>query len=197
MVLEYDGTENSKKVIIGVYQEYKEQLQSLQRAHLEYMCSLRSSTSNSDTIREGEDWLNDVICSFRKVNEEVREIIYGGTGNEISSETKCGLKLERMRLPSFNGNIRDYPKFKSDFDKYVMPKLNPKDIPFVLKSCFTGKAYELIKNVEDDVTSIWQWINDKYGRPSKIMDEVLFDILTLFHSGGGLYNPPRFFPSIF
>ena len=70
MVLEYDGTENSKKVMIGVYQEYKEQLQSLQRAHLEYMCSLRSS-------KEGDDWLNDVICSLRKINKEVREIIYG------------------------------------------------------------------------------------------------------------------------
>ena len=41
MVLEYDGTENSKKVIMGVYHENKVQLQSLQRAHLEYMSSLR------------------------------------------------------------------------------------------------------------------------------------------------------------
>ena len=81
MVLEYDGTENSKKVIMGVYHEYKEQLQSLQRAHLEYMCSLRLSTNNSDTLSEGDDWFNDIICSFRKINEEVREIIYGGTEN--------------------------------------------------------------------------------------------------------------------
>ena len=175
MVLEYYGTENSKKVMIGVYQEYKEQLQSLQRAHLEYMCSLRSSTNNSDTLKEGDDWLNDVICSLRKIKKEVQEIIYGKNGNEISSKTKCGLKLEMMRLPSFNGNIQDYPKFKSDFDEYVMPKSDPKDI--VLKSCFTGKAYELIKNVEDDVKSIWQRINNKYRRPSKIVDEVLFDIL--------------------
>ena len=75
MVLEYDGTENSKKVIMGVYHENKVQLQSLQRAHLEYMSSLRWSTNNSDTLREGDDWFNDVVCSFRKINEEVREII--------------------------------------------------------------------------------------------------------------------------
>ena len=42
-----------------------------------------------------------------------------------------------------------------------------------MKSCFTGKAYQSIKNVEDDVRSIWQRINDKYGRPSKIMDDIL------------------------
>lgn len=177
MVLDFDGTDNSKKVMIGIYNEYKQQLKSLQNAQIEYMCGLRSSTNSDDLIREGESWLDEVLCSFRKINEEVRKIIYGGHGQEISSESKCRLKLEKMRLPSFNGNIRDYPRFRSDFDNYVLPKVDPKDVPFVLKNCFTGQAYEVIKNVEDNVEVIWQRINEKYGRPSSIVDEVLFEIL--------------------
>ena len=177
MVLEYDDTENNKNVIMGIYHEYKQQFQSLQNVHINYMCSLRSSTDNDDIVREGEDWLDDVICSSRKVTEDVRKIIYGGNGPNISSETKSELKLEKMRLPSFDGSIRDYPRFKSDFENYVLPKLNPKDTPFVLKNCFVGQAYNVIKNVEDDTEVIWQRINEKYGRPSQIVDEVLFDIL--------------------
>ena len=177
MVLEYDGLDSSKRVIIGVYHEYKQQLRSLQKAHVEYMYTLRSSTNNDDIVMEGESWLDDVLCGVRKIHEKVWEIIYGGSEPESRSNIKCGLKLEKMRLPSFNGNIRDYPKFRSDFDNYVMPKLEPKDIPFVLKSCFIGQAYETIKNVEDDVDVIWQRIDEKYGRPSKVVDEVLFDIL--------------------
>ena len=139
MVLDFDGTDNSKKVMIGIYNEYKQQLKSLQNAQIEYMCGLRSSTNSDDLIREGESWLDEVLCGFRKIIEEVRKIIYGGHGQEISSESKCRLKLEKMRLPSFNGNIRDYPRFRSDFDNYVLPKVDPKDVPFVLKDCFTGQ----------------------------------------------------------
>ena len=118
-----------------------------------------------------------MICSSRKINKEVRKNFFGGNVLNTSSDTKCGLKLERMRLQSFGGNIQDFPKFKSDFENYIMPKLNPSNIPFVLKNCFVGQAYEVIKNVEDDTEVIWQRINEKYGRPSQIVDEVLFDIL--------------------
>ena len=41
LVLEYDDTENSKTIIMGVYHEYQQQFKALQNVHIKYMCSLR------------------------------------------------------------------------------------------------------------------------------------------------------------
>ena len=174
MISKYDCTNNSNAIIEGTYREYKEQRQQLQRTHIEYLSALKSSTEDNVFISVEEDWLTNVLCNFKQLDEDIRTVIYGR--KESDTEQYCGLKLEKISLPSFNGNIRDYPKFRSDFNNYVLPRLHEKDVPYVLKNCLVGKAHELIKNVEEDAKVIWQRIEDKYGRPSKIVDEVIFDI---------------------
>ena len=32
---------------------------------------------------------------------------------------RCNLQLQKIPMPSFSGNIRDYPRFKSDLMKYM------------------------------------------------------------------------------
>ena len=45
--------------------------------------------------------------------------------NEMSAD--LGIRLEHMKMPVFDGDIRDYPGFKSDFFKQVVPEMKSKD----------------------------------------------------------------------
>ena len=178
MISKYDRTNKSREIINGTYIEYKEHRQRVQNSHLEYLSVLKSATDDTDLVKVEEEWLNNLLSGFNELDNDIRTIIYSGIrqGTISNSEIKCGLKLEKISLPSFNGQIRDYPKFRYDFDNYVLPKLDDNDVPYVLKNCLVGEAHDLVKNVEDNTGVIWNQIEEKYGRPFKVVDEVIVDI---------------------
>ena len=65
-----------------------------------------------------------------------------------SFKREGGIKLERMKMPNFNGTIREYPRFKSDFLKQVMPEIGSKDkAAYALKSCLSAQPYTKVQNV--------------------------------------------------
>ena len=67
------------------------------------------------------------------------------------------LKLERMRLPSFDGDIHDYPRFKSDFQRQVLPGLEkPQTAAYVLKFCLSKSPFDIIRNVDDNLDEMWK-----------------------------------------
>ena len=73
-----------------------------------------------------------------------------------------------MKLPKFDGDIRNYPWFKFDFKKYVEPSVAG-DCCYVLKSCLTGKLLQdLIRSVDDDIKMMWERLGERFGRASKL-----------------------------
>lgn len=70
-----------------------------------------------------------------------------------------GLQLERIKMPPFDGDIRDYPRFRAYFTQQVLPSI-PGEKP---------TAY-------DDISEMWHRLDDKCGKPSKIVDVVIHDI---------------------
>ena len=84
------------------------------------------------------------------------------------------MKLERMKLPTFDGIIREYPRFKADFQKHVMPTLKSGEYAsYVLKSCLSKDPLEVVKNVDDDIDQIWDRLESKYGRSSLLIAELI------------------------
>ena len=65
----------------------------------------------------------------------------GALKSKLTEGTKTAglqLKLERMKMPTFNGEIREYPRFKADFQKHVMPMINSDEsAAYILKSCLS------------------------------------------------------------
>ena len=77
----------------------------------------------------------------------------------------------------FNGNIRDYPHFKTDFIKLVQAQIhNQEAAAYILKSCLTEIAYNLVKNVDDNLDEMWKQLDDRYGRTSKLTESITYDI---------------------
>ena len=98
--------------------------------------------------------------------------------NEMSAGQD--IRLEHMKMPVFDGDIRDYPRFKSDFLKQVVPEMKSKDsMAYVLRSCLTKIPLDIVKNLDNDLDEMWKRLYEKYGKPSKLADVVMYDIKKL------------------
>ena len=154
----------STETVIKAYQEdVKTQLLKLRSSQREVV--MRGAETDIDVL-EGE-FAKMVIEVGRRV-EEMR--------NTKETKGKCQMKLDRVKLPSFSGAIREYPRFKKDFESQVEPNIERDAIPYVLKSCLSGEALEVVKNVDDDAVKMWERLKEKYGRPSKVTDAIMFEI---------------------
>ena len=78
-------------------------------------------------------------------------------------------------MPSFNGTIRDYPQFKQDFQKQVMPTLDKNSACYIciLRSCLEKEPAETVKGVDDDIKEMWKRLGEKYGDPAKLTDAII------------------------
>ena len=101
---------------------------------------------------------------------------------EQSMKPTADFQLQKIPLPSFNGNMRDYPKFKDDFLKYVQPRIGDNEAGvYVLTSCLKGDALDQVKNVDDDAEKVWKCLDEKYGDPCRLADEVMNEIKRASH----------------
>ena len=84
-------------------------------------------------------------------------------------------------MPKFDGNIRDYPRFKADFTRQVLPeyKNDMHTAAYTLKSCLSKGPLNLVRNVDDDLTEMWNRLDKKYGKASKLTDAIMNDIKKL------------------
>ena len=90
---------------------------------------------------EIETWYQGRLESFNKISIEI-DIYCDGqhkiTNTTVSTSKPIGIRLERIKFDIFNGNIRNYPIFKSEFMKHIKPLHHPHEEAVVLKSYITS-----------------------------------------------------------
>ena len=79
-------------------------------------------------------------------------------------------------MEKFDGDIRKYPKFKKQFERYVKPLCSESQLPFVLKSHLDEKVKEEVDNADDDMSTLWCRLDKRYGNCGKLIDTILSDI---------------------
>jgi len=98
--------------------------------------------------------------------------------NKDQDKSNSGLKLDRMRMPTFNGNIRDYPRFKSDFVKQVQPQTKGNDMTaYALKSCLSDAPYEIVRNVDDDLNEMWRRLDESMNVENELSNTTVISLL--------------------
>jgi hypothetical protein len=80
-----------------------------------------------------------------------------------AAEKKGGVKLERLKLEKFDGNLRKYPAFKDSCKKYIEPMCPKSQLAFMLRSHLEEPVKEEVANIEDDHTLLWNRLDAKYG----------------------------------
>ena len=88
------------------------------------------------------------------------------------------IKFNRMNLPTFDGDIREYAKFKHQYNKIVKPAMKSRDEQiYILKNeCLKKEAEEHVRNVDEDLEEIWKRLEDRFGRPELAARAFLTDL---------------------
>ena len=139
--------------------------------------------TSCDNIESVIGRLDELQGKYIRVNIQVRQKIGAQKKDVIDSyDPSCNsrIKLEPMKMPTFNGQIREYPRFRRDFEMQVIPSVKSADsAAYILKSCLFEEPHDIVKSVDDDVRETWNRLDERYGRSSKLADAVMFDIKQL------------------
>ena len=140
--------------------------------------SIHSSTGVTD---ESFQKVKNYLSQFNHINIQAGKFI----GNRADALTEplsnkkqeSIFKVEKMKLPQFDGDIRSFPRFISDIRKFILPNIsNHESASYVLRSCLSGVALEAVKSIDDNLEQMLERLNDKFGRPSKLADVIMNDI---------------------
>ena len=128
----------------------------------------------SAEIKSETGWIGNLQLNFIEVRKTVgaflqkQESLLTTLSSSIGISNN-GIKLERMRMPMFNGNIREHLLFTTDFIKQVQSQIEKQERePYTLKSCLIDIPYDFVKNVDNDLEEMWKRLDDRYGRTSKL-----------------------------
>ena len=101
------------------------------------------------------------------------------TSNEAqnSGHTPCGFKMEKPKMPRFNGDVRDYAIFRADFKHAVDTRYGKRDAISLLRTSLQGRPLELIKGIGTDYDAAWEYLDSIYGDPRFVADTVTQDIV--------------------
>ena len=96
---------------------------------------------------------------------------------DISEQRKPLMHMEKMKFPKFNGNCRDWPQFKKDFEMQVSSAvLDATTVSYALRNALPDNVKSLIRNMSDDITEMWKRLDERFGDEAKIVEVVLNDI---------------------
>ena len=162
-----------RNTVIEAKVDAKAQLERCKVAQANYVAAL----SEADVVNELQ-WVNNLQQFLKEISVSIAEFNskYSEV-KDIQGKVSTGFKLERMPLPQFGGEIRNYASFKDDFQKQVVPVLSSDESKaYVLKSCLRGSPLEIVKNVDHDVTEMWNRLEERYGKASILTDVILNEI---------------------
>ena len=95
-------------------------------------------------------------------------------GSESGGSDSKHLKREKMQNPKFSGDIRLFARFRSNFEKIVVPTCPDKyqQAYIIKRSCLQGECKKLVENL-GDIDKIWERLEDRYGNTREIVNVVL------------------------
>ena len=161
------------------YQEIKAQWTQLQVHHDSYVLkSLRGSEASE--IAAADKLIDEIserfteleLSVFRKIRNAKQSI------SNISAPQKHFIKLEHLKFRKFDGNVRNFPRFKSDFEKYIAPMSDPIHLPILIKNYLSESVRRDVENL-DSAGEIWKRLDQKYGARHKLIECILQDIKNL------------------
>jgi hypothetical protein len=150
---------------------------TLQERHDAYACEFVGDDSVEVTANEAliDNYSSEFVrlelaCDeFHKLHSKETP----ATPASTATSTQNSIKLERLRFRTFDGDLRKYPKFKSEFVMYVQPLCDPNQLPFVLKSYLCDSVRRLVEHIDHDISAMWNRLDERYGTVRKQIDCIL------------------------
>ena len=156
-------------LISELFQSLKEAWARVQEQHEQYTSLLEV---------EDEEWLEEIYQKFSETQKQVFGVKKEEEARKAAAakkEQRHKIKLKPVELPKFSGRVRDYPRFKADFMKYVLPHIDEEAAAFTLRMCLSEDVQDKV-SLLDDVKDMMNRLDEEYGDPSALTDLVVNDI---------------------
>ena len=150
--------------------DFKRQLEVCRQAHHNYISVL------SEIPPAEIQWVKYLQDKVLKTSETFSSLI-----QKKEDAKRVGIPHEKLKMPTFDGNIREYPRFKADFERQIMPRYN-KDAygaAYVLKSCSSNEPLNVVRNVDDNHVEMWKRLDEKYGKKYRFTETIMNEIKRL------------------
>ena len=137
-----------------------------------------NATTNNAT-QEGAGTVDTVDVTDETEQYSSSEGQHRRQDNESSTKEQqyCAFKLEKPKLPSFSGDVREYVIFRSDFKHAIEARYTKRDAITMLRTCLKEKPLELIKGIGSDYEAAWDFLDAIYGDPRFVSDTITQDIM--------------------
>ena len=160
----------SNDVIKEEMSDFKRQLEVCRQVHHNYISVL------SEIPPAEIQWVKYLQDKVLKTSKTFSSLVQKKEGAK-----RVGMPHEKLKMPTFDGNIRQYPHFKADFERQIMPRYN-KDAygaAYALKSCLPNEPLNVVRNVDDNHVEMWKRLEEKYGKKSRFTDTIMNEIKRL------------------
>ena len=147
----------------------------LQTAH---DCYVVSCFTEPDDIAANDKWLESFGTAYYDIEAKCDSYLHADIESH-KCNSKNTIKLERFKFPIFDGDIRKYAKFKSEFGKFVQPHCSEKQLPFVLKNYLCDSVRRDVENFDYDIDLMWKRLDEKYGATQKLVESIMVEIKNL------------------
>ncbi|XP_063879513.1 uncharacterized protein LOC135110848 isoform X1 [Scylla paramamosain] len=128
-------------VLKNNYEQISEAFQHLEDSNdviLKYVCD---NKLEDKLVKEAEEYMIDCERIMKKRLTEISSI------ENIQNSVKPKVKIKAFEPPKFDGNLREYPRFKEDF-KNLVKSVYGEDA-YALKMCLSGDALQTVRGAED------------------------------------------------
>ena len=163
------------QVLQDIYDGISEQFKAVEEMNDKLFKSLDSSDCDYENVIED---LELYITDIERVKNEAHSIIAKAMCDEKQTVSDLlKLRMQRLTPPHFTGRIREYSTFRKDYERLTKPVYD--DDPYVLRSCLSGEALDVVQGVNDSFNAMMKRLDDRYGNPLKLVEAVLSDIKDL------------------
>ena len=153
--------------------EFEIQFERCKASHRKFLNLLDEDIANKEI-----HWIVPLHKIYREISIKFEAFLEVQSEHLLKRSTaSTGLRLEPMKMPRFEGEVRDYPRFKDDFERQVMPEMqNLYSAAYALRSCLSKDVLAIVKSVGDDITLMWERLDDEYGDVVAVADTIINEI---------------------
>ena len=167
----HDAGEDAIPALRKVQQALETSLADCKEANDKYFEFL----NRDETLME-VGWILFVQKQYNKVTDRIELHITKVSRKSHDQDTAAklsNLRFEKIKMPRFDGDLREYPRLRKDFEVQVMPSLTNSTAPYTLRSCLGKEPMAVVKGVDDDILEMWKPLDEKYGDPAKLADAII------------------------
>ncbi|CAM1296449.1 Uncharacterised protein r2_g576 [Pycnogonum litorale] len=142
---------------------------------------------NDQEYQEAEKWFVEVETEVErlkhKCHQRMKERSPEPDVHNFQQNNEAGgsigqnlFKMERPKMPQFDGSIKDYITFKEEFRVFVEPNIHLDTAPMILRNCLGPGPKAAIRGIGMDCKLMWQELDSTYGNARQTSDAILADI---------------------